>query len=215
MLLCTGITAGPVLKQMCGLCVLIISVAPLPKVHQVFGQQDQIRGLIRRVTPPCRNSTSHVSTPHRGDRSKQVRPQFSSYFGGLILKSHSGVGFGACERLLEQLSSVHQTDANPQFDIPVESKEVPDERPQWSGLTLIMVCRNMQKAEAACGKLLSYLDRILETRRAKGVVDEYGRNFRQNLVLEIEKCDFTSVKSVVDCARGMRTKSVPRHSFVS
>ena len=107
---------------------------------------------------------------------------------------------------MDQLSSEHQTDANPQFDIPVESKDVPDERPQWSGLTLIMVCRNIQKAEAARGKLLSYLDRILA---ARGVVDEHGENFRENLVIEIEKCDFTSVKSVIDCARGMGTKSVP------
>lgn len=109
---------------------------------------------------------------------------------------------------MEQLSSEHQTDANPQFDIPVESKDVPDERPRWSGLTLIMVCRNMQKAETARGKLLSQLDRVLEARRARGVLDEHGQEFRQNLVINIEKCDFTSVKSVVDCARGMRTKSV-------
>jgi len=136
---------------------------------------------------------------------------FPLHFGGLILKSYSGVGFGICERLLDQLSSETQTDANPQFDIPVESKDVPDERPRWSGLTLIMVCRNMQKAEAARGKLLSYIDRILETRKARGVADEHGRNFRQNLVVEIEKCDFTSVKSVIDCARGMGTKSVPWH----
>ena len=139
-------------------------------------------------------------------------PTFFSRFGGLILEIYSGVGFGACERLLEQLSSEHQTDANPQFDIPVESKDVPDERPQWSGLTLIMVCRNMQKAEAARGKLLSYLDQILKARTANGAPDEYGQNFRENLVIEIEKCDFTSVKSVVDCARGMRLKSVLRHS---
>ena len=134
---------------------------------------------------------------------------FPSRFCGLNLRNSSGVGFGNCQRLLEQLSSEHQTDANPQFDIPVESKDVPDERPQWSGLTLIMVCRNMQKAETARGKLLSYLDQILEARKVKGVPDEYGRNFRQNLIIEIEKCDFTSVKSVVDCARGMRKKSVP------
>ena len=138
-------------------------------------------------------------------------PTFFSRFGGLILEIYSGVGFGACERLLEQLSSEHQTDANPQFDIPVESKDVPDERPQWSGLTLIMVCRNMQKAEAARGKLLSYLDQILKARTANGAPDEYGQNFRENLVIEIEKCDFTSVKSVVDCARGMRLKSALRH----
>ena len=112
---------------------------------------------------------------------------------------------------MDQLSSEHQTDANPQFDIPVESKDTPDERPRWSGLTLIMVCRNMQKAEAARGKLLSYLDRILGARRAGGVADEHGQNFRENLTIEIEKCDFTSVKSVIDCARGMRTKSVPYH----
>lgn len=129
--------------------------------------------------------------------------------GYLILNIHSGVGFGSCQRLLEQLSSEHQTDANPQFDIPVESKDVPDERPRWSGLTLILVCRNIQKAEAARGKLLSHLDRILERRRANGIPDEYGRNFRQNLVIEIEKCDFTSVMSVVGCARGMRARSVP------
>ena len=110
---------------------------------------------------------------------------------------------------MDQLSSEHQTDANPQFDIPVESKDTPDERPRWSGLTLIMVCRNMQKAEAARGKLLSSLDRILGTRRAKGIADEHGQNFRENLVIEIEKCDFVSVTSVIDCARGMRTKSVP------
>lgn len=121
------------------------------------------------------------------------------------------MGFGACERLLEQLSSERQTDANPQFDIPVESKDVPDERPQWSGLTLIMVCRNMQKAETARGKLLSFLDRVLEARRAQGVPDEHGQNFRQNLAIDIVKCDFTSVRSVVDCARGMRTKSVQSH----
>ena len=118
----------------------------------------------------------------------------------------SGVGFGACQRLLEQLSCEQQSDANPQFDIPVESKDIPDERPQWSGLTLIMVCRNVEKAAGARDKLLSYLDRILETRRAKGIPDEHGQNFRQNLVIEVEKCDFTSIESVVRCARGMRTK---------
>lgn len=110
---------------------------------------------------------------------------------------------------MAQLSSEHQTDADPQFNIPAESKDIPDERPQWSGLTLIMVCRNMQKAEAARGRLLSYLDQILRARKAEGIAGEHGENFRQNLVIEIEKCDFTSVKSVVDCARGMRAKSVP------
>ncbi|KAF9779562.1 3-keto sterol reductase [Thelephora terrestris] len=123
-----------------------------------------------------------------------------------VTGANNGVGFGACQRLLEQLSSEHQTDGNPQFDIPVESKDVPDERPRWSGLTLIMVCRNVQRAEAARGKLLSYLDQILEGRKARGALDEYGQNFRQNLVIGIEKCDFTSVESVVGCARGMRTK---------
>lgn len=117
------------------------------------------------------------------------------------------MGFGACQRLLEQLSSEHQTDANPQFDIPVESREVPDERPQWSGLTLIMVCRNMQKAEAARRKLLSHLDQIVKQRRAaNGTPDEHGKNFQRNVVIEIEKCDFTSVASVVGCARGMRAR---------
>ena len=162
---------------------------------------------IRRFSLPHSCVYTHVSTLHCGHWGKQVRsPLFPFHSGGLIPENYSGVGFGACQRLLEQLSSEHQTDANPQFDIPVESKEVPDERPRWSGLTLIMVCRNVQKAEAARGKLLSQLDRILEARRAKGVSDEYGKNFRQNLVIEIEQCDFTSIKSVVGCARGMRTK---------
>ena len=91
----------------------------------------------------------------------------------------------------------------------MESKDAPDAQPQWSGLTLIMVCRNAHKAEVARGKLLSYLDQILEARRAIGVADEYGQSFSRNLAIEIEKCDFTSVKSVVDCARVMRTRSVP------
>jgi 3-keto steroid reductase len=86
---------------------------------------------------------------------------------------------------------------------------VPDERPQWSGLTLILVCRNMQKAEAARQKLLSHLDQIVERRRAKGIPDEYGQNFRQNVAIVIEKCDFASVASVVECARGMRARLVP------
>jgi len=161
-----------------------------------------------RFLYPHHDAYTHVSPLHRGDRSKQVCTPLPSNSGCLIPESYSGVGFGVCERLLDQLSSEHQTDANPQFDIPVESKDVPDERPRWSGLTLIMVCRNMQKAEAARGKLLSYLDRIL---KARGVIDEHGQNFRENLVIEIEKCDFTSVKSVIDCARGMGTKPVLYH----
>ena len=157
--------------------------------------------------PPIPHAYTYVKTLYRGDRSKQVR-FLPSPLHHSVLKSYSGVGFGSCQRLLEQLSSEHQTDANPQFDIPVESKNVPDERPRWSGLTLILVCRNVQKAEAARGKLLSHLDQILERRKATGVPDEYGQKFRQNLAIEIEKCDFTSVTSVVECARGMRARSV-------
>jgi hypothetical protein len=40
------------------------------------------------------------------------------------------------------------------------------------------------------------------------VADEYGQDFKRNLVIQIEKCDFTSVSSVVGCARGMRARLV-------
>ncbi|KAF9076702.1 hypothetical protein BDP27DRAFT_1313759 [Rhodocollybia butyracea] len=119
----------------------------------------------------------------------------------VVTGANSGVGFGICQRLLCQLSErtpsdtlikplelpgnsyneIHKAD---QFELPCE------------GITLIMACRSIQRAEIARTKLLQILDKHIEMLRNAPNYDGHAASFRRNVKIAIHSIDLSSLKSI-------------------
>lgn len=96
----------------------------------------------------------------------------------------SGVGFGICHRLLFQLSIGSRDPVSNELELDCD------------GLTLILACRNKQRAEAARAKLYDIADEL--ARRAKRSPDYDGRAeiFRKNLHIVLHIIDLADIQSV-------------------
>jgi 3-keto steroid reductase len=101
------------------------------------------------------------------------------------------VGFGICRRLLYGLAQFSPDDARPLF--PRSGADEPGIEYPCAGLTLIMACRNRQRAEAARTQLLSLFDSDVERLRKL----ERVMAFRANLVVAIHTLDLASVQSTL------------------
>lgn len=116
------------------------------------------------------------------------------------LPRHSGVGFGICQRLLLQLASTNPSDAQPQEKLVSAwgsqlEKTLPLSNVQ--GLTLIMACRSVKRAEEARTKLYNALDAFIEKQRKLPGYDGHAASFRENLTLVIHSLDLASIPSVL------------------
>ncbi|KAF9041935.1 3-keto sterol reductase [Hymenopellis radicata] len=113
----------------------------------------------------------------------------------IVTGANSGVGFGICERLLHQLS--HATPAD------LEDLKIPtpaggkDALPIPShGVTLIMACRSVQRAEAAKKELFQSLDAYIQSRVHTEGVDEHAESFRLNVEIDVRAVDLADLSSV-------------------
>jgi len=118
-----------------------------------------------------------------------------------------GVGFGVCQRLLEQLSSPSPSDAQPQSHV-LQGKPTQDTPPFpcVSGLTLILACRNERRAEEARQKLLLFLDNHIRMLTIKAQNEnqsptsasnlDHAQAFKRGLCIEFVKLDLSTSAGV-------------------
>ncbi|CAE6420776.1 unnamed protein product [Rhizoctonia solani] len=121
----------------------------------------------------------------------------------LVTGANSGVGFGVCHRLLVQLSQKSPSDASPKAQkhpITSPDNEISPFVPA-DGLTLILACRNAQRAETARAGLYKLIDKEVASRNTP-----HAQSFRKNLDIEIVKLDLSSVESVFECAADVRKR---------
>jgi 3-keto steroid reductase len=118
----------------------------------------------------------------------------------------SGVGYGICERLLEQLSYARPPDATPQLRAVLDAAALADvpTPPPADGLTLVLACRSLGRADAARTTLLRGLDAALAARGP----DAHAQRFRANLRIELQYVDMAAMRSVFDAAAELCRKCV-------
>ncbi|GBE87210.1 hypothetical protein BKA93DRAFT_769753 [Sparassis latifolia] len=111
----------------------------------------------------------------------------------IVTGANGGVGFGTCHRLLVQLSQVQPPDALPRVTSTDTAFEF-----AHAGLTIIMACRDLKRAEAAREKLYTLIDERIMSMLQGSSEHDYAVKFRENLVLAIHRLDLSSVQSVLD-----------------
>lgn len=114
----------------------------------------------------------------------------------------SGIGYGICQRLLLQLSQSNPPDAHPQYHLSPKIKRADLHENNTiypcPGLTLIMACRSMKKAEEARTKLLRLLDDEIAKRKRRSNYDGHAETFKRNLRIEIQYLDLSKISSILN-----------------
>ena len=122
-----------------------------------------------------------------------------------VRAGNSGIGFGICHRLLQNVlqNSTTPDDANPLFPCSGAEGEPQGIEYPCAGLTLIMACRSRQRAEDVRKKLLE----LLEDNVARSLMSISGREaeterrrmtkFCENLVIAVHLLDLASVQSTL------------------
>jgi 3-keto steroid reductase len=85
-------------------------------------------------------------------------------------------------------------DVDPGFQVPPSGCD---------GLTLIMACRSVKRAEAARTQLLSLLDTYVAKLKKQPGYNGHAEVFQQNVVLDIRELDLAIVGSVFKFATGV------------
>jgi 3-keto steroid reductase len=114
----------------------------------------------------------------------------------------SGVGYGICERLLEQLCYVSPPDLEPQFRNLLDTAAIDQLplNPPAEGLTLVLACRSMSRADAARKSLLKDLDERMADQRRRLGPNPHAERFRANLRIEMQYIDMALMSSVFNAA---------------
>lgn len=119
----------------------------------------------------------------------------------------SGVGFGVCKRLLFQLSYAHPPDSEPEFVNLLDRSSLGSLHVSpCSGLTLVLACRSLSKAEVARKELYAALDEELATRKRQPGYDGHGDLFRANVKINVQYIDMASMGSVFAAAKELSQK---------
>lgn len=77
-----------------------------------------------------------------------------------------------------------------------------------AGLTLVLACRSMSKAEAARKELFVALDEELARRKRGPGYDGHGDMFRANLQIDLQYIDMAAMGSVFQAANELALKCV-------
>lgn len=116
----------------------------------------------------------------------------------------SGVGFGICHRLLVQLASSSPSDCISPDDVSTASEKksfVP-----CTGLTLILACRNVQKADQARTELLHLLETEVARQKTAPGYDGHADVFARGVRIETHYVDLSIMSSVLKFAEWSNTQ---------
>jgi 3-keto steroid reductase len=128
----------------------------------------------------------------------------------LVTGANGGVGLGICKRLLFQLSYGHPPDAEPVLLPGLDRAALGDVRSTpYTGVTLILACRSVKRAEVAREQLYTALDEELERRMHAPGYDGHGQVFRPNVKIELQHLDLASIGTVFSAAKQLSQKRVP------
>ncbi|KAG8986541.1 hypothetical protein FRB90_003933, partial [Tulasnella sp. 427] len=112
----------------------------------------------------------------------------------IVTGANSGVGFGICQRLICQLATRVPTDTSPQLGLKTMAPRLSIEPAE--GLTLILACRNPDRAEEARKKLWASLDDFIAQQIRDGCYDGYAETFKKGLKIDFVKCDLSKSDKV-------------------
>ncbi|KAG6877859.1 hypothetical protein C0993_003065 [Termitomyces sp. T159_Od127] len=121
----------------------------------------------------------------------------------VVTGANGGVGFGICQRLLFQLCHAVPVDSLPQgftFNYDVSTAE------PYDGLTIVMACRSVKRAEAARTKLLRLLDSYIHQLQKRPDYDGHALSFRKNLIIDIVSLDLAMINTVFKFADEVTNK---------
>ena len=106
--------------------------------------------------------------------------------------------------MIYQLARRVHTDAQPQPELarllPGENSSAKDRdwsSAAYSGLTIVMACRNAKKAAQARDELLAKLDADIQQQRRSPTYDGYADEFREDLEINVHNLDLGRIKSVI------------------
>ncbi|KAI0944207.1 hypothetical protein AcW1_001966 [Taiwanofungus camphoratus] len=128
----------------------------------------------------------------------------------VITGANAGIGFGICHRFLVQLSQPAPPDASFYF-----TSLLPDEKAgaQFgafescsAGVTIIMACRDVGRAEAARTKLYGLLDAHIAKINNRTPSYHYAVEFRTNLQIQIHRLDLSDIHSVLHFGKEISQK---------
>ncbi|KAE9399108.1 hypothetical protein BT96DRAFT_707381 [Gymnopus androsaceus JB14] len=121
----------------------------------------------------------------------------------VVTGANSGVGFGICQRLLCQLSEktpsdtlIRPSELSPKQQDNDNVREADQFVLPCEGITLIMACRNVQRAEVARQKLLQILDKHIGKLRNSPQYDGHAESFRRNVKLVIHSVELTALDTI-------------------
>ncbi|EJD00851.1 uncharacterized protein FOMMEDRAFT_21336 [Fomitiporia mediterranea MF3/22] len=132
----------------------------------------------------------------------------------IVTGANAGVGYAICQRLLLQLAQRLPSDGLPQRSIARsisidEAAEIDlEDFAECEGITLILACRSVSKAEQARKEFVALLDNEVEKiKRTKGGADaNHAQSFRDNVDLVVQRIDLASAESVFSFARAINSK---------
>ncbi|KAF5346909.1 hypothetical protein D9758_010134 [Tetrapyrgos nigripes] len=136
----------------------------------------------------------------------------------VVTGANGGVGYGICQRLLFQLAE----STSPDISLPVtdssnsyagnsnehdnDARRHADQFPMpCEGLTLIMACRSVKRAEAARLKLLMSFNAHVEKLKKKKGYNGHGEKFRENVQVDIHSVDLAMTSTIQPFVYTLRT----------
>ncbi|KAJ2928014.1 hypothetical protein H1R20_g9084, partial [Candolleomyces eurysporus] len=121
----------------------------------------------------------------------------------IVTGANGGVGYGICQRLLIQLTSQIPSDSLPQ---DFEDASLSGRPQKYTGLTLIMACRSVSRAQKARTELLQFFDSHIQKIQSTAEYDGHAEEFKKNLSIEVEYVDLASIKTVLEFAKRVNQK---------
>ncbi|KAJ3544581.1 hypothetical protein NMY22_g2736 [Coprinellus aureogranulatus] len=126
----------------------------------------------------------------------------------IVTGANGGVGYGICQRLLVQLSSSKPSDSHP-YDFEEKASAEKDASSQrYNGLTLIMACRSVSRAQKARDELLRWFGAHVRKAKSQPGYDGHAEEFQKNITVEVEYVDLASIKTVLEFGERI-TKKYP------
>ncbi len=117
------------------------------------------------------------------------------------------MGFGISKRLLFQLCSRKPSDAEPQAFAPTPVGE-DTSYASCDGITLVMACRSIKRAETAKLELLKSLDAHVADLKTRPGYDGHAERFRKNVDIVVMRLDLADLSTVFSFANEAMSRCV-------